>query len=246
MLGFSLNFISSCTYSVIFRPFLFIFPRQHHVQLLGYWSDHVSMLNQPMCGFTEFLSKTAETFLIRGNKFLNISWGAPTSCNLPNKSSFTSLAAFSPSSRRFLSIIFDLSAAALSSALTVQPMAPNAGAHRPLAQKKKKASVLMVSVPADANNDDGAAPASSTAVWRGWFQSFYPRVNVPSLLFNSEMKQVHPNHLVCYRLLPLVHVETLRAFCPASIHRLPVLAAPPQPRSSCRPGEQLHSSPAPN
>lgn len=44
--------------------------------------------------------------------------------DLPSRSSFTSLAAFSPSSRRFLSIIFDLSAAALSSALTVQPMAP--------------------------------------------------------------------------------------------------------------------------
>lgn len=46
------------------------------------------------------------------------------SCSLPRSSSFTSLAAFSPSSRRFLSIILDLSAAALSSALTVQPMAP--------------------------------------------------------------------------------------------------------------------------
>lgn len=45
--------------------------------------------------------------------------------DLPSRSSFTSLAAFSPSSRRFLSIIFDLSAAALSSALTVQPMAPS-------------------------------------------------------------------------------------------------------------------------
>lgn len=46
-----------------------------------------------------------------------------TTCHdLPSRSSFTSLAAFSPSSRRFLSIIFDLSAAALSSALTVQPM----------------------------------------------------------------------------------------------------------------------------
>lgn len=46
--------------------------------------------------------------------------------DLPSSSSFTSLAAFSPSSRRFLSIILDLSAAALSSALTVQPMAPHA------------------------------------------------------------------------------------------------------------------------
>jgi len=44
----------------------------------------------------------------------------------PNRSSFTSLAAFSPSSRRFLSIILDRSAAALSSWLTVQPMVPNA------------------------------------------------------------------------------------------------------------------------
>ncbi len=39
----------------------------------------------------------------------------------PNRSSFTSLAALSPSSRRFLSIILDRSAAALSSWLTVQP-----------------------------------------------------------------------------------------------------------------------------
>ena len=60
-----------------------------------------------------------------------------SSGNLPNKSNLTSLAAFSPSSRRFLSIIFDLSAAALSSALTVQPMDPEAGAHRPLARKQK-------------------------------------------------------------------------------------------------------------
>lgn len=44
----------------------------------------------------------------------------------PSRSSFTSLAAFSPSSRRFLSIIFDLSAAAFSSWLTVQPMFPSA------------------------------------------------------------------------------------------------------------------------
>lgn len=42
----------------------------------------------------------------------------------PRSSSFTSRAAFSPSSRRFLSIILERSAAALSSALTVQPMAP--------------------------------------------------------------------------------------------------------------------------
>lgn len=42
--------------------------------------------------------------------------------DLPSNSSFTSRAAFSPSSRRFLSIIFDLSEAALSSALTVHPM----------------------------------------------------------------------------------------------------------------------------
>lgn len=42
----------------------------------------------------------------------------------PSSSSLTSRAAFSPSSRRFLSIILDRSAAALSSALTVQPMAP--------------------------------------------------------------------------------------------------------------------------
>lgn len=44
----------------------------------------------------------------------------------PSRSSFTSLAAFSPSSLRFLSIILDLSAAALSSWLTVQPMVPSA------------------------------------------------------------------------------------------------------------------------
>lgn len=41
---------------------------------------------------------------------------------LPKRSSFTSLAAFSPSSRRFLSIILLLSTAALSSALSVQPI----------------------------------------------------------------------------------------------------------------------------
>lgn len=41
---------------------------------------------------------------------------------LPKRSSLTSLAAFSPSSRRFLSIILLLSTAALSSALNVQPM----------------------------------------------------------------------------------------------------------------------------
>lgn len=46
--------------------------------------------------------------------------------DLPSRSSFTSLAAFSPSSLRFLSIILDLSAAALSSWLTVQPMVPSA------------------------------------------------------------------------------------------------------------------------
>lgn len=41
---------------------------------------------------------------------------------LPRRSSLTSLAAFSPSSRRFLSIILLLSTAALSSALSVQPI----------------------------------------------------------------------------------------------------------------------------
>lgn len=41
----------------------------------------------------------------------------------PNSSSFTSRAAFSPSSRRLRSIMRERSAAALSSALTVQPMA---------------------------------------------------------------------------------------------------------------------------
>lgn len=45
---------------------------------------------------------------------------------IPNRSSFTSLAAFSPSSRRFLSIILDRSCAALSSWLTVHPMVPSA------------------------------------------------------------------------------------------------------------------------
>lgn len=69
---------------------------------------------------------------------------------LPNKSNFTSLAAFSPSSRRFLSIIFVLSAAALSSALTVQPMVPKGRAHRPLAQNGLSDDCF--SVTADAKN----------------------------------------------------------------------------------------------
>ena len=44
---------------------------------------------------------------------------------LPRRSNFTSLAAFSPSILRFLSIILDRSAAALSSALVAHPMATN-------------------------------------------------------------------------------------------------------------------------
>lgn len=46
----------------------------------------------------------------------------PSRHPLPKRSSLTSLAAFSPSSRRFLSIILLLSTAALSSALSVQPI----------------------------------------------------------------------------------------------------------------------------
>ena len=41
---------------------------------------------------------------------------------IPKSNNLTSLAAFSPSNRRFLSIIFDRSAAALSSALVAQPI----------------------------------------------------------------------------------------------------------------------------
>ena len=42
--------------------------------------------------------------------------------NSPKSSNLTSLAAFSPSNRRFLSICFDRSAAALSSALVAHPI----------------------------------------------------------------------------------------------------------------------------
>lgn len=50
----------------------------------------------------------------------------PTRPPSPSSSSLTSRAAFSPSSRRFRSIILLLSTAALSSALRVQPMVPGA------------------------------------------------------------------------------------------------------------------------
>uniref|UniRef100_M3Z3L0 Uncharacterized protein n=1 Tax=Mustela putorius furo TaxID=9669 RepID=M3Z3L0_MUSPF len=49
---------------------------------------------------------------------------------LPSSSSLTSRAAFSPSSRRFRSIILLRSTAALSSALSVQPIVPGARARR--------------------------------------------------------------------------------------------------------------------
>lgn len=95
----------------------------------------------------------------------------------PNNSSLTSLAAFSPSSRRFLSIIFDLSAAALSSALTVQPMAPNKrGVHRPLEQQNLKNSNLEKKK--SSSQKDGAASSGVLT------QS---QVNIPALPGKKEM-----------------------------------------------------------
>ncbi|TNN84418.1 hypothetical protein EYF80_005411 [Liparis tanakae] len=78
---------------------------------------------------------------------------------------------------RFLSIIFDLSAAALSSALTVQPMAPDAGAHRPLASRSAVNADGLGVVPADVSN--GAAPVFQCRLR----PEFVPtrKVNVPAL-----------------------------------------------------------------
>lgn len=118
--------------------------------------------------------------------------------NLPNKSNFTSLAAFSPSSRRFLSIIFDLSAAALSSALTVQPIASNAGVRRPLSQilKKKKASVLIVLVcqpmPGITTRWLLLPAMPSYGKENSRFQSCYPRVK--SQCWRSDPHTMLPNH----------------------------------------------------
>lgn len=91
----------------------------------------------------------------------------------PSSSSLTSLAAFSPSSRRFLSIIFDRSAAALSSALTVQPMAPHGGAHRPL---RPQILQLLPTVWTELRtSSSGVFPNES-------------KVNVPA----SQVQRIHP------------------------------------------------------
>lgn len=80
---------------------------------------------------------------------------------LPKSSSLTSLAAFSPSSRRFLSIILDLSAAALSSALTVQPMAPRQGSAKPFARQKgslkkqKTSRMLLKNIRGEEKSNEG-------------------------------------------------------------------------------------------
>lgn len=88
---------------------------------------------------------------------------------LPSKSSFTSLAAFSPSSRRFLSIIFDLSAAALSSALNVQPMFPKARAHWRPAQGFLKDFVLTAVWYANKKEtviQNPSCPVQETCAWK--------------------------------------------------------------------------------
>lgn len=65
---------------------------------------------------------------------------SPARLPLPSSSSLTSRAAFSPSSRRFRSIILLRSTAALSSALSVQPIVPEARAARHSLQVRRAAS----------------------------------------------------------------------------------------------------------
>lgn len=109
--------------------------------------------------------------------------------DLPSSSSFTSLAAFSPSSRRFLSIILDLSAAALSSALTVQPMAPRT---RPVlhrqAEKMGRASVQM---PSGCASNGGVVPVSANTTLSGVLAHVIKKS--PSLL--SSTSKIPQNHL---------------------------------------------------
>lgn len=170
--------------------------------------------------------------------------------DLPNRSSFTSLAAFSPSSRRFLSIIFDLSAAALSSALTVQPMAPNTGSWRTDHLHKQTKTLTNntdgLSAPADAKiNEQLLRPAQSSGGQKQ-LQSFYPRVKkkkerrksmvLSCSSLRSKMRMMmttHPNHLV--------HVETLSAISPRAEVR--ALSAQRAARPSVLPLLQSPSAP---
>lgn len=147
--------------------------------------------------------------------------------DLPSSSSFTSLAAFSPSSRRFLSIILDLSAAALSSALTVQPMAPHA---RPVfhrrAEKKGRASVQM---PSGCASDGGVVPVSTEAQTQPWAE-FWPTW-LKSHRCSSLRFQRFPRIIWVLIGGYYVHVDTPGDVCSASIRALKRLFA------RCRPGD---------
>lgn len=148
--------------------------------------------------------------------------------DLPSSSSFTSLAAFSPSSRRFLSIILDLSAAALSSALTVQPMAPHArpGFHKTSRTKRGRASVQM---PSGCASNGGVVPVSPEAQTQPWAE-FWP----------TWLKSHRRSALRLQRFLRIiwvltggyyVHMDTPGDVCSASIRALK------RPFARCRPGD---------
>lgn len=151
-----------------------------------------------------------------------------------------------------MSIIFDLSAAALSSALTVQPMAPNAGAHRTLSHKKtskqnKNASMLKVSacqMMLRITTELFLRPALERKISR--FQSFSSTRKKSTSLsrstWSSQMKQMQPNHSV-YEPQAVTAGPCRSAQSPLScIHpqaEMPALAAPLRTACSCRrPGEQ--------
>lgn len=146
--------------------------------------------------------------------------GATSSSDPPNRSSFTSLAAFSPSSRRFLSIILDLSAAALSSALTVQPMAPNTGAHT---HKQKSASALRVSACQPMPRIPMKQPPSPAhcLIERGkqLIPEFVPTCKKSMLPFGSSIcaqRRSRCTRIIRFinlRVLTLVHVQTFTALC---------------------------------
>lgn len=93
-----------------------------HVCLLGKWKESLLRSENGSKAHINFRPGPVRT---NGSSFPRHGWGALNDYS-PSRSSFTSLAAFSPSSLRFLSIILDLSAAALSSWLTVQPIVPSA------------------------------------------------------------------------------------------------------------------------
>lgn len=92
---------------------------------------------------------------------------------LPKSSSFTSFAAFSPSSRRLLSMILDLSAAALSSWLTVQPMVPSARFRAP----------------------DVCDRIEETGVWGHWRLNVRQWYNTFFFFFKSKARLVNCNFL---------------------------------------------------